>query len=212
MESSKLLLQQIKEDNQLALKSIFNSYYNSVYSSVFRIIQESNLAEDLTQEVFIRLWEKRKSIEIHGELGPYLRRMAVNEALCHIRKNKKFAITDQVEELDKLSSYYDAETELNYKELSTAVQAALNKLPSKCRVVFNLSRFEEMSYKEISEQLEISIKTVENQISKALKIMRENLKDYLTSFLLIVLTNLIGGFYIFCINSLENAAVLFSLI
>jgi RNA polymerase sigma-70 factor (ECF subfamily) len=206
MESSKLLLQQIKEDNQLALKSIFNSYYNSVYSSVFRIIQESNLAEDLTQEVFIRLWGKRKSIEIHGELGPYLRRMAVNEALGHIRKNKKFAITDQVEELDKLSSYYDAETELNYKELSTAVQAALNKLPSKCRVVFNLSRFEGLSYKEISEQLEISIKTVENQIGKALKVMRENLKDYLTSFLLIVLSNLIGGFYIFCINCLEYAA------
>jgi RNA polymerase sigma-70 factor (ECF subfamily) len=212
MESSKLLLQQIKEDNQLALKSIFNSYYNSVYSSVFRIIQESNLAEDLTQEVFIRLWEKRKSIEINGELGPYLRRMAVNEALGHIRKNKKFAITDQVEELDKLSSYYDAETELNYKELSTAVQAALNKLPSKCRVVFNLSRFEGLSYKEISEQLEISIKTVENQIGKALKVMRENLKDYLTSFLLIVLSNLIGGFYIFCINCLEYAAASFSII
>ena len=89
---------------------------------------------------------------------------------------------------------------------------ALNKLPAKCRVVFNLSRFEEMSYKEISEKLEISIKTVENQIGKALKIMRENLKDYLISFLLIVLTNLIGGFYIFCINHLDYAAALFSII
>jgi len=134
--------------------------------------------EDLAQNVFIRLWEKRHKINITSSLGAYLRRMAINEALGHLRKNKNV----HIEKLTPITPQKETEnTETNYlhQELQEQIAAAIDTLPPKCRRVFQLSRYEGLTYREIAEKLGISVKTVENQMGKALRVLREKMKGYL---------------------------------
>ena len=109
--------------------------------------------------------------------------MAVNEALAYLRSNKRF----QQEEFSMdVVTGEDASAEEQYlhSELQERVTAAIDSLPPKCRTIFQLSRFEELTYREIAERLDISVKTVENQMSKALKVLRVKLKNYLHLFIL----------------------------
>lgn len=176
------LWERLCADDQTALRALFDHHYPTVYHSILRIIAEENTTEDLAQEVFVRLWEKRHQLQISGSLGGYLRRMAINEALGYLRKHKKYTTTE-VQEQHRPSTSSGEEVYLN-GELADQIHVAIDALPPRCKAVFVLSRFEEMSYKEIGEQLNISPKTVENQISKALKLLRAALKGYLATFLL----------------------------
>jgi len=209
MDNSKTLLTKLKSDDADALKNIFYSYHSPVYQTIMRIVQETNTAEDLAQEVFVRFWEKRHQIEVQGELGPYLRRMAINEALGYLRKNKKYNVED-INEQFELAGGSNSESLQAQGELQEAVDEAMNKLPPKCRTVFSLSRFDGLSYKEIGTQMNISIKTVENQMGKALKVMRDLLKDYLPLLLFIFFAGGIGVMLHYCINTTEYAMRLLS--
>ena len=137
-------------------------------------------AEDLVQEVFARFWHRRDRLQVHTSLGAYLHRMTVNEAISYLRKQKKW----QTEELDPARESGSVvapsgEEQLAASDLQQQIDRALQRLPLRCRTVFLLSRKDRLSYKEIAEQLEISVKTVENQMGKALRIMREELNEYL---------------------------------
>lgn len=181
-ENNNDLLQRLKKDDKSALKVIFQEHYSVVYRAIYRIVSDLGIAEDLSQDVFMRLWEKRHKIDIQGVLGAYIRRMAVNEALGYLRKNKKYRI-EEVADYHSPLTISGEDTYLD-NELQTEVNKAIETLPPRCKAVFMLSRFEELSYKEISQKLDISPKTVENQISKALKTLRKALKSYLSSFLI----------------------------
>lgn len=179
--SQTILLQGLKADDAAALKVIFQTYYAMVYRVIYRLVSEQALAEDLAQDVFVRFWEKRHKIEIQGVLEAYIRRMAVNEALGHIRKNKKYSF-EEITESHSESAISSEDLFLD-KELKSKVHQAIETLPPKCRAVFMLSRFEDLSHKEISKELNISTKTVENQITKALKVLKKALKNYLGALL-----------------------------
>lgn len=180
------LLKRLKADDQSALKIIFQAYYPALYRAIYRLVSDRGIAEDLAQDVFMKFWEKRHQINIQGELGGYIRQMGVNEALGYIRKNKKIEIKEISEYRNSSSSLTSTSGEDLYinNELQAEVDKAIETLPSRCKMVFMLSRFEDLSHKEISEKLEISPKTVENQITKALKVLKKVLKSYLGSFLL----------------------------
>ncbi|EJF52932.1 RNA polymerase sigma-70 factor [Saprospira grandis DSM 2844] len=182
-----LLLEQLSMGQELALKAIFEQHYQSIYRIIYRMLQNKATAEDLSQEVFLKLWEKREKLNIRGPIGPYLRRMAVNEALGHLRKHKKYFIED-IEDQHDLAAAPTADAEAVYaeKELKQALNKAIKSLPPRCRSVFVLSRFDGLSYKEIGESMNISVKTVENQMGKALKVMRKLLSPYLPLALFIV--------------------------
>ena len=180
------ILARLQKNDESVLKELFDLHYLKVCGAIHRFIKDKNLVEDLAQEVFIRFWEKRHKINITSSIPAYLRRMAINEALAHIRKNKKY----QEEELDtNLSFGTDRSGEDHYMhgELQLHVSKAINSLPPKCRTVFQLSRFEELTYREIAEKMEISIKTVENQMGKALKILRKELGSYLNLIFLMII-------------------------
>ena len=194
---SKSLLNRLKADDETALRDIFYQYHASVYQTIVRIVVESNTAEDLVQDLFFRFWEKRHQLEIQGELGPYLRRMAVNEGLGYLRKNKKYSIED-IDNQYELSSESSSDSLQLHNDLQQALDEALTHLPPKCRMVFSLSRFEGLSYREIGEQMNISIKTVENQMGKALKVMRSLLKDFLPALLIFLMSG-IGALFFLCI-------------
>lgn len=170
-------------DDKMALKELFQAYHGYVCATIYKIIKEQNTVEDLAQEVFLRFWQKRDQITISTSVQAYLRRMAINEALGHLRKKKVFE--EEINQETMGGSTSGGEDQYLHGELKDQVRAAVDQLPSRCRTVFQLSRYEEMSYKEIAAEMDISVKTVENQMGKALKFLRKELKNYL-HFLLII--------------------------
>ena len=145
-----------------ALEYIYDNYYEMMCNLVYRIIKDSAVSEDIVQDVFLEIWRKRDEIFINSSIEAYLRRSCRNKTLNYIRSNNVH--------WEDESEQYLAADELQYK-----INKVISNLPEKCRLVFALSRFEEMSYSDISKELDISVKTVENHISKALKVLRENI-------------------------------------
>lgn len=171
-------LTKMQQGDRVALQAIFDQQYEFVCKAIFRFVQDPGLTEDLAQEVFIRFWEKRESINISSSLSAYLRRMAVNEALAYMRKKSRYQADELPIHLPGQQAA-SADQALEAEELSKDISIAIGSLPPRCRTIFQLSRFEELSYREIGEKLDISIKTVENQMGKALKVLRKKLSGYL---------------------------------
>ncbi len=168
----------LTKDSEQAIVLIFQRYYSFLCQAVYKIIPDGNLVEDLAQEVFLELWRKREKLQVSTSLRAYLRRAAVNRALNYIR-DQKIRFDEEDRDAPLASSSPSAGQQMEAQELQAAIDLAIDNLPERCRVVFVLSRFEDMSYSEIAGQLGISVKTVENQISKALKLLREALAERL---------------------------------
>jgi len=156
---------------------IFEKYYEEVCSHIYRIIPVNETCEDIAQSIFLELWKKRRNMDIRTSIGAYLHKMALSRALNYLRDNKKH----KHEPEESLGSYHIDDNPLRKlmdNELHAVIQRTIDKLPARCRAVFVLSRFEGMSYQEISRALDISPKTVENQISKALLLLRSAVQNY----------------------------------
>jgi RNA polymerase sigma-70 factor (ECF subfamily) len=157
------------------LKKIFDDSYNSLVIQAIRIVKNQETAEDIVQDCFIKLWEKKEELNISGNINAYLAKMVRNRSLDFIKKRKI--------QTSELNESYQGTIEnndlLELDDLQSSIDHVIDNLPEKCRQTFVLSRFEELSYQEIAEQLDISKKTVEAHISKALKSLRKNLKQFL---------------------------------
>jgi RNA polymerase sigma-70 factor (ECF subfamily) len=175
---------QLKANDQSAFQVVFQQHYTNACKTIRRFIRENSIVEDLAQDVFVRFWERRDKIEIKTSIGAYIHRMAINEALTFLRKQKKFQ-QDNIEDFSFSADGASSVEVMEGEELQIKIKHAIDSLPPKCRTVFLLSRHEEMSYKEIAAKLDISIKTVENQMGKALRVMREHLKDHLPGYWLL---------------------------
>ncbi len=175
------ILKRLKENDRSALKELFQLYYLSVCQTIHRLVKDKSTVEDLAQEVFLRFWNKRHKIHITSSLSAYIRRMATNEALGYLRSRKTFE-EESIILNDERQSGQNVEAQVLHTELEDHIKAAINELPPKCRAVFVLSRFEELTYQEIADRMEISVKTVENQMGRALRLLRAKLKSYLTLF------------------------------
>jgi RNA polymerase sigma-70 factor (ECF subfamily) len=169
--------------DQLAMREIFQRYFTLVYHKIFQIVRQKELSEDLAQEVFLKIWRKKSDLQISQSLEGYLATMAYHEALAHFRKKTPELYHGETE-LPEHVLGTDGHLEIENHDLHDRVDTAINKLPPRCRSVFVLSRYEGKSYREISELMDISIKTVENQMSKALSSLRITFKDLLTIMVL----------------------------
>ncbi|KAA3638420.1 MAG: RNA polymerase sigma-70 factor [Bacteroidetes bacterium] len=168
------LIALLRTDDERAVEFLFREHYDYLCGAVYRVLPRAEAVEDLVQEVFFELWRKRHKLQINTSFRAYLRKAAVNKTLNYIRDQRIKTI--DVEKAPEPSSRHTEVTEaLEGKELQQKIDDAIDELPERCRMVFVLSRFEEKSYKEIAEELDISVKTVENQISKALKHLRQAL-------------------------------------
>lgn len=168
-----------------AFEMIFKNFYRPLCNYAYSFVQDRDEAEEIVQATFLSVWEKRDNLSIHTGVKPYLYAMVRNASL-NVLKHEKIKQQHAAVELAVAERSTESVTRtVMASELEERIFKALNKLPEQCRLVFKLSRFEELKYAEIADQLNISVKTVENQMGKALKIMREQLKDYLP--LLIVL-------------------------
>jgi len=167
---------QLVLDREQAMTDLFACYHPLVYTTIYRMVRNRETARDLTQELFLQIAEGRRKLETTGPLGSYLRRMAINFSIDHLRKQRPDVFTDV--ELLQHGSGIATDAPLEAKELQEALHEALQQLPDKCATIFMLSRFEQLSYREIAGQLNISKNTVENQMVKALKMLRVLLNEY----------------------------------
>ena len=179
------VLQTLKEGAESAFEMVFKTYYRPLCQYAYSFLNDRDEAEEVVQAAFINVWDKRQQVNIQTSLKAYLYRIVRNSCLNVIKheKVKKQHVAHQMVHAE--STHEGVSQSVISSELEERISIAMKALPDQCRLVFQLSRFEELKYSEIAEQLGISIKTVENQIGKALKIMREQLNDYLPAFLIL---------------------------
>lgn len=169
----------LRAGDEGALRAIFDRHYPLLLTDIYRLIPDEDTCKDLAQEVLVDLWRKRAELDIHTSLRAYLRRAAVNRALNYIKTSKKIVLEEPEERHFEAD---DSARQLQIKDrqenLEQALAEAIERLPEKCRLVFTLSRFENLSHRAIAEKLGISVKTIENQITKAMRLLREALLKY----------------------------------
>ncbi|MFT5886266.1 MAG: RNA polymerase sigma-70 factor (ECF subfamily) [Arcticibacterium sp.] len=187
LDTEQSYLVDIRAGNRAAFEAVFRTYYEDLSRYAFSILKRREESEDLVQQVFVNFWEKREQTIISGSLKSYLFRSIHNQSLNLIKHEKVKA--NYVEHSQYFDTKFHSEVEeaLEGKELEVKIAEAIESLPNQCRKIFIMNRMESLKYKEIAEQLDISIKTVENQIGKALKVLRGSLASYLSIILLCVI-------------------------
>ncbi|WP_205529390.1 RNA polymerase sigma-70 factor [Taibaiella koreensis] len=165
--------------SETEFEQVFKSHFKALHAYACTILQEEAMAEEIVQQVFFKLWEKRDQVNIQQSLNAYLYRSVYNECLNYL-KHKKVRKAHQSHTLYTAGTASDqVSRKVIARELEEKIADALNQLPEQCRTIFQMSRFEELKYREIADKLNLSVKTVENQMGKALKIMRMQLVEYL---------------------------------
>jgi RNA polymerase sigma-70 factor (family 1) len=168
----------LKSGDSEALKHIYKNYWEPLYISVHNVLKDSQACEDIIQEIFIKLWDKRDYLEVHISLKAYLFASCRYEVFRQIKAQKvRLDVFDSLHERLHAPSIYSS---IEHKELIQQINSIVAALPEKCREVYKLSREENLSHKEIAQRLNISTKTVENHITKALGHLRNALGGLIT--------------------------------
>jgi RNA polymerase sigma-70 factor (ECF subfamily) len=166
------------------LESLFKSNYKSLCLLSFKIVNNKETAEDIVQDCFFKFWKGRESIVVKTSLKAYLYRSVTNASLNHLRLSKKHLDIDELAE-EPAEEISENPQVIEYR--AQKVQEAIEALPPKCKTIFILSRYQGLKYKEIADTLQISIKTVENQMSIAFEKLRDKLKEFSSISVLLLL-------------------------
>jgi RNA polymerase sigma-70 factor (ECF subfamily) len=171
--------------NEQVFEEVFKTHFKNLHAYACTILKDASDAEEMVQQVFYKLWERKTGLDIHTSIKAYLYRSVHNECMNHIKHQKVKAVHQQYSMLqEKLQvEKNDPAQQLTGNELEKKIFAALNDLPEQCRTIFQMSRFESLKYQEIAFQLGLSVKTVEAQMGKALKRLRLKLVEYLPVFM-----------------------------
>ena len=180
-----IALRLIKRD-EAVFEQVFKTHYKNLHAYALTMLKDDDEAEEMVQQVFFKLWERAEHLSFSGSIAAYLYRAVHNESLNFLKHQKVKSAHHMHVAYSMKNKSEQVHGKMMTKELEKKFREALSELPEQCRTVFQMSRFEEMKYKEIADKLEISIKTVENHMGKALKLLRTKLVDYLP-FLLILL-------------------------
>lgn len=168
-------------------EKLFRTHYSYLCAFANKFLKDQDAAEEIVQEVFVNLWKKRNELSINTSLKSYLFTAVRNSSLNlikHINIRENYKAHNKLE-IEHQENYLGDSILAN--ELEERIHTSINMLPTERKKIFILSRYEGLKYREIAEKLNISVKTVENQMGKAMKALRESLKDYLTVTILILL-------------------------
>ncbi len=178
----------IQSLDAVSFEKLFRSHFSGLCFFAQKYVKDSVTAKEIVQDAFINLWEKRETIDMDRPVKSYLTMIIHNKCSNHLRDNRKFdSFILNLENLIDVPEN-DGTDSMVADELKTKIDAAIDELPEKCREIFMLNRYENQKYQEIATKLQISVKTVETQMSKALQHMRIRLADYITVFAALVLS------------------------
>lgn len=179
------IIELLREGNESAFEQVFKEYYKRLHAYGYTFVKDDEAAEEIVQNVFCRIWEKKDQLNTDGSVKSYLYRAVHNESLNYLKHHKVRAKYEQYYTGHMSEEYDYSSRKMETSELEGHIQKAMSELPAQCRIIFHLSRFEHLKYQQIAGQLGISVKTVENQMGKALKLMRLKLVEFLPVFLLL---------------------------
>lgn len=156
-------------DDQQAYKELFTSLYSYLYHFARTLVRAKEPAEEIVSDVFIKVWEKRRELKKIENLKVYLYVTTRNMAFNYLDKQKRIP-TDHLEDIpaEFTSVYFDPEQLMITADMLTLIQKAIDQLPPKCRMIFKLAKEDGLKYREVAEILNVSVKTVENQLAIAL--------------------------------------------
>lgn len=176
----------LKSGDENAFCILFRSFYNPLVHFAQAYIHDIEISKNIVQTVFMKLWEKKKSLKENENLKPFLYTLTRNESISYLRHEKagKRFLSKNFQNADDLELSIGALEQLDFSKIDLdniqkIVEQTLENMPDRCREVFVMSRYKQVKNHEIAGELGISVKAVESNITRALKILRENLKDYL---------------------------------
>ena len=177
----------IRSGDEKAFETVYRLYANNLYIVAKSYVQDDFIAQEIVQKIFIRLWDKRKELDIRSNVNGYLFMMVKNKCLDYLRKPRKvISIDGQWEQKERDIHFYalqdDGASRLIKSELEMRIQEGIELLPDACKAVFLKTKIEGMKYREAAKELNISVKTVESHMSKALRHMRWYLREFLSVF------------------------------
>jgi RNA polymerase sigma-70 factor (ECF subfamily) len=165
---------QLKEGQ--AFENYYKAHYRNFFLAAFNYLKNTSLAEEIVNDVFLRLWETADTLHIESSLKSYIYRAVINRSLNQLDKDKRDRL--HLNELHRRPKESFEIKEIEDNELKISLFKAIDELPEQCRKVFKMSRFEELKQQEIADQLGISIKTVKNHITHALKQLNKVLAEW----------------------------------
>jgi len=166
--------ERIRQGDNTAFSHIFQKYYQALYQFASRFVKDAQTAENIVQEVLVKLWMNRENCLITSSLKSYLYAATRNTALNYLRIEKKqFSTEDSINEQQDITA--NPEEQIIKNEMIDSVHRAIEKLPEKCRYIYLMKRYDDLKYHEIAEILDISINTVKTQMKRALKSLLKNL-------------------------------------
>ena len=174
----------LSRDREQEFEKVFKKHFKSLHAYACTIVRDDVMAEEMVQNVFCRLWEKTDQIQIRESLSGYLYRSVYHESLNYI-KHLKVRATYQAYAVTQIENTNNTAHHMELHELTEQLEIALKELPEKCRTIFQMRRFEELKYQEIADKLDLPVKMVENQMGKALRLLRIKLIDFLPASVLV---------------------------
>jgi RNA polymerase sigma-70 factor (family 1) len=177
----KLLLFRIsKGADEKAFKQLFDLYAGRLYQFAFSFLKKKPVAEEVVSDVFFKVWLNRENLVNIENIKGYLFKATYNTSLNYLdEENRKKAISLEGMEVELGVDYICPETQLINKELKEIIDKAIESLPSRCKLIYKMAKVEQMKYKEIAEALDISVKTIDNQLIIAVKKIGEAIHSYL---------------------------------
>ena len=189
MELTEELNNQVLVYDEAAFEVLFKDHFKALHAYATVMLKDEEMAEEIVQQLFLKLWEKRERLQIDTSIKAYLYRAVYHDSLNYLKHLKVRKVHEDHTSYQMRDAAYEPSKNLETRELELRLDEALKELPEQCRTIFQMSRFEELKYREIAERLQIAPKTVENQMGKALRILREKLADYLPLILVLMLLN-----------------------
>lgn len=182
------LLEKIVQKDKDAFESIYKAYFRKLYTLSFRYVRDEAIAEELTNDVFMMLWENAGKLAINKSLGAYLSRSVINLSLTRLKKNQRLLDrnNDYIKDLDLTDDKDQADLATLYESKLLMIESILESLPPQCRKIVLMSKYDKMKQQEIADQLGISIKTVKNHLTIAYDKIRVELAKQRTYLLLLI--------------------------